>query len=160
MTEGPNEPLSGWRAAILDEVARIREFNIPAEVSSLYEAMGRATEMAESGPKSQPRSGRLRLLASIVTWLADRVLGREDRRYVAALTAIYRAREIAALHLPDEALVARLPQLRSDVKRFIDPAEPQFEVYLRLLDLLEASNSPRPAVTLPTGLRPSPVTDG
>ena len=129
-------PISGWRRTILDEIDRLNEY-IPLrhQGEHLRDALEEADAIAHAS-KIRPS------LKTWWPWIWDRITGRENGRYVAALAALFRAREIALLSLPQDVILARLPQFRSDVKRFVDPQEPQFEVYVRLLDHLEARGEP------------------
>jgi hypothetical protein len=147
------EPVSGWRRTIRDEAERIEEMAGAEPPLRLQDAVREVRGLSEVRVKRTLRNGLFR------AWLADRILGREDRRYAAAVAAVHRAREIAVTIAPDQLLIAKVPGLRADVKRYIGPTEPQFEVYLRLLDEMShadpstdpASAGGPPVTAAPTG---------
>ena len=132
-TGGALDPLTGWRRALSSEAERL--------VFSAGE--DRTDALVESAQEVQLLCALpLRRRRWSTAWVADRLFGREDRRFAAALAALYRARADSVLSCRTEVLVARLPQLRGEVKRYIDPTEPQFEKYLKLLDDLEQVPEP------------------
>src|SRR3954447_5973306 len=125
--------LTGWRRSLRDDARRQHHIVGDAASQDFRDAVAEV-ELLCTQPSRPPDRAMLRGFAD---WVVDRVRGAEERRYAAAVAAQLRVEELALLSLPDGALVAKLPQLRAEVKRYIAASEPQLEPYLRLLDEVE-----------------------